>query len=268
MASDPTEAPLIETRPAGGVAHLRLHRPEVLNALNLSLRRALAERFLALDADEQVRAIVLGGDARAFCAGADLREYVDARPMEIVARDLDRLWGAIAGCRKPVIAAVRGHALGGGCELALHADLIVAGRSARFGQPEILIGLMPGGGATQRLTRAVGKFRAMKLLLTGEAIDAAEAHASGLVNELLDDDRVEARALALATQLAALPATALRFIKEAVIDSMNGSLEQGLRLERRSFQVLFDSPDKREGIRARLEKRAARFGAAESAAES
>jgi enoyl-CoA hydratase/carnithine racemase len=250
---------LIETRPAPGVVHLQLNRPEVLNALNLSLRRSLAEAFTGFDGDSSVRAIILGGSARAFCAGADLKEYVDATPVEIVSRDMDRLWGAIAACRKPVIAAVRGHALGGGCELAMHADLIVAGSSAKFGQPEILIGLMPGGGATQRLTRAIGKFGAMRLLLTGEAIASAEALMSGLVSEVVDDERVEPRALALAIQLAALPALAMCFIKEAVIESMNGSLEQGLRLERKSFQILFDSPDKTEGIRARLEKRAARF---------
>jgi enoyl-CoA hydratase/carnithine racemase len=255
-----TDALLIETHPAPGVVHLQLHRPEVLNALNLPLRRLLGETFARLDGDASIRSIVLGGSARAFCAGADLKEYVDATPVEIVSRDMDRLWGAIAACRKPVIAAVRGHALGGGCELAMHADLIVAGASAKFGQPEVLIGLMPGGGATQRLTRAIGKFRAMRLLLTGEAIAASEALASGLVSEVVDDDQVEPRALALATQLATLPLLAVRFIKEAVIESMNGSLEQGLRLERKSFQILFDSPDKTKGIRARLEKRAARFG--------
>jgi enoyl-CoA hydratase/carnithine racemase len=250
---------LLEQRPAPGVVHLCLNRPQVLNALNLSLRRLLAETFMRLDQDDSVRAIILGGSERAFCAGADLKEYVDAAPMEIVSRDMDRLWGAIAQCRKPVIAAVRGHALGGGCELAMHADLIIAGASARFGQPEVLIGLMPGGGATQRLTRAVGKFRAMKLLLTGDAIGAQEAVAIGLISEQVDDDQVEPRALALATTIAALPVMAVRFIKEAVLDSMNNTLDQGLRMERKSFQLLFDSPDKTEGIRARLEKRPAQF---------
>jgi enoyl-CoA hydratase len=235
---------LLEHRPAPGVVHLCLHRPQVLNALNLSLRRLLAETFSRLDEDDSVRAIVLGGSERAFCAGADLHEYVDAAPLQIVARDMDRLWGAIAQCRKPLIAAVRGYALGGGCELAMHTDLIIAGASARFGQPEVLIGLMPGGGATQRLTRAVGKFRAMHMLLIGEQVD---------------DDAVEPRALALATRIAAMPVTAVRFIKEAVLNSMNSTLDQGLQMERKSFQLLFDSPDKTEGIRARLEKRPPRF---------
>ena len=255
-----SESLLLEQRPADGVALLRLNRPAVLNALNLALRRELAAAFTRLDADDSVRAVVLAGSGKAFCAGADLHEYVDATPPEIVSRDLDRLWAAVSGCRKPVIAAVRGHALGGGCELAMHADLIVAGKGARFGQPEILIGLMPGGGATQRLARAVGKFRAMKLLLTGEAIDAASALQMGLASEVVADDEVEPRALALASRIAALPVLASRFIKEAVIGGMNTSLDAGLQLERKSFQLLFATTDKTEGIRARIEKRPPRFG--------
>lgn len=246
---------LLEERPAEGVALLRLHRPAVLNALNLALRRALAEAFTRLEADTAAKVIILAGSERAFCAGADLNEYVDATPPEIIERQMDRLWGAISGCRKPVIAAVRGHALGGGCELAMHADIIVAGRSASFGQPEVKIGIMPGGGATQRLTRAVGKFAAMKILLGGEAFTAEAAAAMGLVSELVDDGEVEPRALCLASQMAALPALSLRFIKEAVIESMNGDLDAGLRFERKSFQVLFSTQDKTEGIRARLDKR-------------
>ena len=252
---------LLEERPAVGLALLRLNRPEVLNALNLQLRRDLAAAFSRLDADPQVRVIVLAGSERAFCAGADLNEYVDATPPEIIGRQMDQLWGAISGCRKPVIAAVRGHALGGGCELAMHADIIVAGERARFGQPEVKIGLMPGGGATQRLTRAVGKFAAMKILLCGEPFDAAAAMAMGLVSEVVPDQEVEARALALAAQLAALPALALQFIKEAVLEGMNLPLDQGLQFERKSFQLLFSTADKTEGIRARLEKRPPQFGA-------
>ena len=252
---------LLEERPAVGLALLRLNRPEVLNALNLQLRRDLAAAFSRLDADPQVRVIVLAGSERAFCAGADLNVYVDATPPEIIGRQMDQLWGAISGCRKPVIAAVRGHALGGGCELAMHADIIVAGERARFGQPEVKIGLMPGGGATQRLTRAVGKFAAMKILLCGEPFDAAAALAMGLVSEVVPDQEVEARALALAAQLAALPALALQFIKEAVLEGMNLPLDQGLQFERKSFQLLFSTADKTEGIRARLEKRPPQFGA-------
>jgi enoyl-CoA hydratase len=259
MGADDMPSQLIETTPADGVACVRLHRPAVLNALNLALRRELAQSFARLDADPRVRVVILAGGERAFCAGADLNEYVDATPAEIAARGMDRLWGAIAACRKPVIAAVRGHALGGGCELAMHADLIVAGSSARFGQPEVQIGLMPGGGATQRLTQALGKFQAMKLLLLGQPIAADEALRLGLVSDVVADADVEAHALERAMQLAALPATALASIKEAVLGSLNVGLDLGLQLERRTFQVLFDTPDKLEGIRARLQKRSAVF---------
>lgn len=250
---------LREERPADGVALLRLHRPAVLNALNLDLRRALAEAFTRLETDPTTRAIILAGSERAFCAGADLEEYVDATTPEVIGRHMDRLWDAIARCRKPVIAAVRGHALGGGCELAMHADIIVAGRGARFAQPEVLIGLMPGGGATQRLTSVVGKFRAMKLLMTGEPFTANEALAMGLASEMVDDEQTEGRAIELAHRLAEGPQLALRFIKETVVAGMNLPLQQGLEFERKCFQLLFATEDKTEGIRARLEKRAPRF---------
>ena len=261
MVADPDDGvgPLLEERPARGVVRLRLHRPAVLNAMNLELRRALAAAAERLDADSGVRAVVLAGSARAFCAGADLNEYVGATPTEIAARDMGRLWDAIARIRVPVVAAVRGHAIGGGCELAMHADLVVAGDTARFAQPEVLLGLMPGGGATQRLTRALGKFRAMHLLLTGEALGASEALAAGLASEVVADDAVEARALELAARLARGPALAQRLIKEAVLESMRVPLESGLEAERRAFQLLFASEDAHEGMRARLERREARF---------
>jgi enoyl-CoA hydratase len=250
---------LLEERPAEGVALLRLNRPQVLNALNLELRRALAAAFTRLDADREVRAIVIAGSERAFCAGADLNEYVDATPADIMERQMDRLWGAVSGCRKPVIAAVRGHALGGGCELAMHADIVVAGEGARFGQPEVKIGIMPGGGATQRLVQAVGKFAAMNILLRGEPFTAAQAFAMGLVSERVPDDQVEARALQIATELAALPELALRLVKEAVLEGLSSGLNSGLSFERRSFQALFATDDKTEGMRARLDKRAPVF---------
>lgn len=250
---------LREERPAEGVALLRLNRPAVLNALNLDLRRALAGAFARLKSDASTRVIILAGSERAFCAGADLQEYVDATVQEIVGRHMDRLWDAIARCRKPVIAAVRGHALGGGCELAMHADIIVAGRGARFGQPEVLIGLMPGGGATQRFTSVVGKFRAMKLLMTGEPFAASEALAMGLASEIVDDEQTEARAIELARRIAEGPQMAIRSIKETVVAGMNLPLQQGLEYERKCFALLFATEDKTEGIRARLEKRTPRF---------
>lgn len=253
---------LQEEHPSAGVTLLRLNRPEALNALNLALRQALAEAFDRLDADPAVRVIILAGSERAFCAGADLREYADASSPDIIGRNMDRLWGSISRCRKPVIAAVRGHALGGGCELAMHADIVVAGEGARFGQPEVTIGIMPGGGATQRLVRAVGKFVAMNILLRGEPLSARDAAAMGLVSVLVADAQVERHALDIALQLSTLPALSLQFIKEAVIEGMNLPLEQGLQFERKSFQLLFSTPDKTEGIRARLEKRRPNFAAA------
>ena len=250
-----TNSILLKEHPAEGVVLLRLNRPEVLNALNLALRQSIALAMDQASDDPEVKVVILAGSDRAFCAGADLNEYVDATPAEIVARQMDKLWGAISGCKKPVIAAVKGHALGGGCELAMHADIIVAGEGAKFGQPEIKIGIMPGGGATQRLTRAVGKFAAMKILLTGEPFSASEAKSLGLISELVNDAEVESRALSLAQHIKTLPPLSVRFIKEAVLDSMNTSLDAGLRFERRAFQTLFSTHDKTEGIQARLEKR-------------
>lgn len=253
------EPVLLEQHAGPGVVLLRLNRPAVLNALNLALRQALAEAFVRLDADDSVRVIVLAGQARAFCAGADLNEYLHATPLDIMDRQMDRLWGAISACRKPVLAAVRGHALGGGCELAMHADIVLASDTASFGQPEVAIGLMPGGGATQRLTRAVGKFKAMQWLLTGARFSAAQACAAGLVSEVLADEALEPHALALAAQLARGPQRALQLIKEAVLQGMNLPLDQGLQLERKSFQLLFASPDKTTGIAARLARELPEF---------
>ncbi len=255
-----SQAPvLLETPPADGVAWLRLNRPEVLNALNLALRQALAEAFTRLDADPQVRVLVISGGERAFCAGADLGEYVDADPVELLQRRMDLLWDAIAQCRKPVIAAVRGHALGGGCELAMHADILIAERGTKFGQPEVKVGIMPGGGATQRLTRAVGKFRAMNILLRGEPFSGEEALAWGLASELAEDGQAEARALVMAKELRELPPLALRQIKASVLQGMNVGLDAGLAFERTAFATVFASEDKREGMSARLEKRPAKF---------
>ena len=254
MSATPTPSLLIE-RPAAGVALIRLNRPDVRNALNLELRRSLATTFETLGRAEDVRCIVLTGDERAFCAGADLNEYVEATPTDIIARNMDVLWGAIADCPRPVIAAVRGYALGGGCELAMHADIIVAGRSAKFSQPEILIGIMPGGGATQRLTRAVGKFAAMQLLLTGDMIAAQEAKAIGLVSSLVEDEAVLDEALALASRIAAQSPLAIRLIKELVLESMNVPLDAGLRAERKAFQLLFSTPEKTERMQAFLKRK-------------
>ena len=250
---------LLEDSPLPGVVCLRLNRPEVRNALDLRLRHALADAFIRLDANPEVRVVVLAGGEKAFCAGADLGEYVAAEPVEILERRMGRLWDAIASCGKPVIAAVKGYAIGGGCELAMHADIIIAGEGASFGQPEVKLGIMPGGGATQRLTQAVGKFAAMNLLLRGRPIPAQTALALGMVSEMVPDAQVEPQALLVAGELAALPVQALRLIKEAVLEGLNGGLASGLQLERRSFQMLFSTQDKTEGMRALLETRPPRF---------
>ncbi|NVO16803.1 MAG: enoyl-CoA hydratase/isomerase family protein [Rhodoplanes sp.] len=255
MTTDTENPLLLVEKPTDGIAVVRINRPEVRNALNLALRRALAATFQDLGTDPAVRCIVITGDDKAFCAGADLSEYVDASPVDILERDMGRLWDAIADCPKPVIAAVNGFALGGGCELAMHADIIVAGRSARFGQPEVLIGITPGGGATQRLTRAVGKFVAMRLMLTGEIIDAEEARSAGLVSRLVDDAAVMPEALRLAGLIAGAAPLAVRKTKELVIESMNVPLAAGLRSERSAFQLMFDTRDKTERMRAFLDRK-------------
>jgi enoyl-CoA hydratase/carnithine racemase len=246
-------------RPADGVALVRLNRPEARNALNDAVRAALAEAFRALTDDDSVRCIVITGDSKAFAAGADLKEIQNDGPVEMLQRRVLRLWQAIATCPKPIIAAVNGFALGGGCELALHADIIVAGENATFGQPEVKVGIMAGGGATQRLVRAVGKYRAMKLLLTGEPISGREAAAMGLASEAVPDEQVLARALELAGAIAALPPLAVMQTKEVLLAGADASLYTGLLLERKSFEVLFASRDQKEGMAAFVEKRKPKF---------
>ncbi|MFC3608867.1 enoyl-CoA hydratase [Stutzerimonas tarimensis] len=242
-----------------GVAVVRINRPEAKNALNSAVREQLAEHFRALARDQQVRAIVLTGGDKCFVAGADIREFAEARPIEMYLRHTELLWEAIARCPKPVIAAVNGFALGGGCELAMHCDIIVAGESARFGQPEVKLGLMPGAGGTQRLIRAVGKFQAMRIALTGCLVPAPQALALGMVSEVVDDEVTLARALEIASEIASLPPLAVAQIKEVMLAGADLPLESALVLERKAFQLLFDSRDQKEGARAFLEKRKAIF---------
>lgn len=249
-----SEAILLLEYPAEGVALLRINRPAVRNALNLALRREIAAKFRELGARDDLRCIILTGNEKAFCAGADLNEYVDADPIEIAERNMHLLWGAVAECPKPVIAAVQGYALGGGCELAMHADIIISGASATFGQPEIRVGLIPGGGATQRLPRAIGKFLAMRLLLTGEPLSATEALSHGLVSQVVDDDQVLVEAIRMASSIAAHSPMAARQIKELVLESMNTPLDAGLRMERKAFQLIFATEEKTQMIRKFLNK--------------
>lgn len=243
----------------GGVTLLRINRPEARNALNMALRRALAEAFTHLGADPEVRCIVVTGDRKAFAAGADIKELAEAGSIEILQRQVHLLWRAIAACPKPVIAAVNGYAWGGGCELAMHADIVIAGEGASFCLPEIKVGIMPGAGGTQRLVRAVGKFQAMRMLMTGQPIPGREAFASGLASEVVADDQVLARALEMAATIATMPPLGILQIKEVVLAGQDASLETALMLERKAFQLLFSSQDQKEGMRAFIEKRAPQY---------
>lgn len=250
---------VVVERPAPHVAVIRMSRPEARNALNQAVRSGLAEHFTALGADPDVRAIVLTGGDTVFAAGADLRDLADRGAIEILLRNNHLLWQAIADCPKPVIAAVNGLAWGGGCELAMHADLIVAGENASFCQPEVKVGVMPGAGGTQRLTRAVGKFKAMKMVLTGLPVSAREADAMGLVSEVVADADVQARALELAALIARRPPLAVTQIKEVLLAGADAALDTGLMLERKAFQLLFASQDQKEGMHAFLDKREPQF---------
>ena len=249
-------------RPSPEVAVVRINRPEARNALNQAVRSGLAENFSVLGQDPELRCIVLTGGDKVFAAGADLRDMADRGAIEVMLLNNQKLWQAIAACPKPVIAAVNGLAWGGGCELAMHADIIVAGEKASFCQPEVKVGVMPGAGGTQRLTRAVGKFKAMKMVLTGLPVSAPEASAMGLVSEVVPDAEVQARGLELATIIACRPPLAVAQIKEVLIAGEDASLETGLMLERKAFQLLFASRDQKEGMHAFLEKREPTFSGA------
>lgn len=242
-----------------GVAVVQISRPEAKNALNSAVREQLAVHFRGLASDVRVRAIVLTGGEQCFVAGADIREFAHASAIEIYLRHTEYLWEAISRCPKPIIAAVNGFALGGGCELAMHCDIIVAGESARFGQPEVKLGLMPGAGGTQRLIRAVGKVQAMRIALTGCLVPAPQALAIGMVSEVVSDAQTVPRALELAAEIAALPPLAVAQIKEVMLAGADMSLDSALILERKAFQLLFDSKDQKEGAHAFLEKRKANF---------
>jgi enoyl-CoA hydratase len=238
-----------------GVVLLRLNRPDALNALSLSLRVALAEHIDALDAAPAVRAIVITGDEKAFAAGADLLELRKRTVHDAQFKASRVAWVALEACQKPLIAAVNGYALGGGCELALHCDIIIAGESAKLGQPEVKVGLMPGAGGTQRFTRATGKYRGLRYLLTGDMIPAQTAFALGLVSEVVPDAEVLPHALKLAAKIAAMPPVAVASIKEVVGLGADAPLATALNLERKAFQLLFATEDREEGIAAFVEKR-------------
>ena len=246
-------------RPEDGIALLRMNRPEAMNALNNAVREELATHFEALNADGSVRVIVITGNEKAFVAGADLKEFADLGTADWAFTDARRMWRIVSACPKPMIAAVNGFALGGGCELALHCDIIIAGENAKMGLPEIQVGVMPGGGGTQRLTRAVGKYKALKMMLTAEWVSGQEASDMGLASEAVPDEEVLDRAMAIAHKVAKMPPLGTKYIKEVTLAGMDASLETGLMLERKAFEILFSTGDQKEGAAAFIEKRKPEF---------
>lgn len=239
----------------GFVATVQLNRPAVLNALNLETMNELVGTLESLDNDDTVRAIVLAGSEKAFAAGADIKEMASASAIDMLYRDQFTKWDRIRKIKKPLIAAVSGFALGGGCELMMHCDIIIASETARIGQPEINIGVMPGAGGTQRLTRAVGKGLAMEMVLTGKFITGEEACAAGLVNKVVPVEFYLEEAQRLAKEIASRPPVAVRLAKEAVLKSFDTTIEMGLEFERKNFYLLFASDDMKEGMAAFIEKR-------------
>jgi enoyl-CoA hydratase len=253
--TDEEQLVIVERHPDQRTALIRLNRPKQLNALNAATMDALCDALEALDADDEIRAIVVTGNDRAFAAGADIGEMAGATPIDMLLSNRIGQWDRVRRVKKPVIAAVNGWCLGGGCELAMALDLIVAGEGAKFGQPEIGIGVMPGAGGTQRLTRAIGKSKAMAMILTGEPITAEEAERAGLVARVVVDELVVEDALGLAAKIATKSPIALRLAKEAVNAAAELPLTDGLAHERRLFYLLFASDDQKEGMAAFLEKR-------------
>jgi len=249
---------LVETR--GRVGLITLNRPKALNALNDALMNELGEALAAFDADDRIGAIVVTGSDKAFAAGADIgamkdRSYMDVYKGEYITRN----WERMKSIRKPIIAAVAGYALGGGCELAMMCDILIAADTARFGQPEIKLGIIPGAGGTQRLPRAVGKAKAMDLVLTGRMMDAAEAERAGLVSRVVPADKLIDEALAAAAQIAEFSLPSVMMAKEALNRAFESPLAEGMLFERRLFHALFATEDQKEGMAAFVEKRKPKF---------
>ena len=241
------------------VGIVTLNRPNALNALNFQLVGEVAEALMEFERDESIRCIVItGAGEKAFAAGADIKEMSDKSPIDMMMGGFEA-WDRIKRVRKPMIAAVGGYALGGGCELAMYCDMIVASENARFGQPEILLGVIPGAGGTQRLARTLGKYRTMEMVLTGVQVSAQEMAAHGLVNRVVPRGEHLTEALKLAKTVAAQAPIAVRLAKEAVKAAYETSLEEGLEIERKNFYLLFATEDMREGMQAFIEKRKAEF---------
>ena len=239
----------------GSIAKISLNRPELLNALNTGLMKKLADMLEELDQDEAIRVIIITGNEKAFAAGADIKELSETKPVDFVMKQFFRDWERIRKITKPLIAAVSGYALGGGNELAMCCDMIIASDTARFGQPEILLGVIPGAGGTQRLTKAAGSKKAMEMILTGKNITAKEALQWGLINRVVPAEHLEKEAMSLAREIAEKPPVAVRLAKQAVLKAQELPLEHGLNFEQNAFFLLFSSKDQKEGMRAFLEKR-------------
>jgi len=251
--------PNVLTETDGHIALARLNRPQALNALSGELMDELANALETFDNDENIRAIILTGNDRAFAAGADIKEMASASAIDMYQHLRFGQWERIRKLRKPLIAAVSGFCLGGGNELAMTCDLIVAAESARFGQPEINIGVIPGAGGTQRLTHALGKARAMEIILTGRPITAREAYAAGLVTKVVPNEACLDEAKALAREIATKPPLAVQLAKDAILKVYDTGLQDGLEFERKNFYLLFATEDQKEGMAAFVEKRKAQF---------
>lgn len=248
---------LVETHDA--VGFIRFNRPQALNALNGALIRELSEALTAFDQDPRIGAVVITGNEKAFAAGADIKEMATKSYMEAYLGDFIASWDRVAQQRKPVIAAVAGFALGGGCELALMCDFIIAADTAKFGQPEIQLGVMPGAGGTQRLTRYIGKAKAMDMILTARMMDAAEAERCGLVSRVVPADKLVEEALSAAKKIASFSQPIAMMAKEAVNRAFETTLAEGVRFERRLFHSMFATEDQKEGMAAFIEKRKPAF---------
>ena len=246
---------LVTPQARPGVALIQLNRPKELNALNLQLMLEVRDALKALDEDDAVRVVIITGNERAFAAGADIKQMAGKTAIDMLITDQFSTWDQIRKFRKPLIGAVSGFALGGGCELAMTCDMLVASETAQFGQPEIRIGTMPGAGGTQRLTRAVGKAKAMEMVLTGEFISAAEALRVGLVNRVVPVGQYLEEAYRLAATIASMSPVAARLAKELVNRSFETHLDEGLHFERKNFYLTFASEDQKEGMAAFVEKR-------------
>ena len=241
------------------IALVQLNRPKVLNALSTDLMKDVVEAFFLLEDDKDVRVIILTGHDRAFAAGADIGQMAEATPIDQINDNRFRTWKQLSLMSKPIIAAVNGFALGGGCELAMSCDFIIAGDSAKFGQPEIKIGTIPGAGGTQRLTRAIGKSKAMLAVLTGEMMDAHEAERSGLVARVVPSETLIQETFEIAKIISNRAPVAVKLAKEAVNIAFETALKDGMEYERRNFYLTFSSKDQKEGMRAFMEKREPKY---------